>query len=34
MRAYKYAGQIEIYALSNILKKNIIVLTEIEGDYY
>ena len=34
MRAYKYAGQIEIYALSNILKKNIIVLTEIDGNYY
>lgn len=34
MRAYKFAGQIEIYALSNILKKNIIVLTEINDEYY
>jgi len=34
MRGYKFAGQIEIYALSNIIKKNIIVLTEVEGEYY
>ena len=34
MRGYKFAGQIEIYALSNILKKNIIVLTELNDEYY
>jgi len=34
MRGYKFAGQIEIYALSNILKKNISVLTEIDNKYY
>jgi hypothetical protein len=34
MRGYKFAGQIEIYALSNIIKKNIIVLTEVDGEYY
>jgi len=34
MRGYKFAGQIEIYALSNMLKKNISVLTEIDDTYY
>ena len=34
MRGYKFAGQIEIYALSNMLKKNISVLTEIDNTYY
>ena len=34
MRGYKFAGQIEIYALSNIIKKNIIVLTEVDNEYY
>lgn len=34
MRGYKFAGQIEIYALSNIIKKNIIVLTEVDDEYY
>ena len=34
MRGFKFAGQIEIYALSNILKKNIIVLTEVNDEYY
>ena len=34
MRGYKHAGQIEMFALSNILKKNISVLTEIDGEYY
>lgn len=34
MRGFKFAGQIEIYALSNILKKNIIVLTELNDEYY
>ena len=34
MRGCKFAGQIEIYALSNMLKKNISVLTEIDNTYY
>ena len=34
MRGFKFAGQIEIYALSNILKKNIVVLTELNDEYY
>ena len=34
MRGYKFVGQIEIYALSNIIKKNIIVVTEVDGEYY
>jgi len=34
MRDYRYAGQIEIYALSNILKKNISVFTEYDNKYY
>ena len=34
MRGCRYAGQIELYALSNILKKNISVFTEHEDKYY
>ena len=34
MRGNRYAGQIELYALSNILKKNISVFTEHEDKYY
>ena len=34
MRDLKYAGQLEIYALSNILKKNINVFTNSNNDFY
>ena len=34
MRNLRYAGQLEIYALSNILKKNINVFTNSNNDFY
>jgi hypothetical protein len=34
MRDLRYAGQLEIYALSNILKKNINVFTNSNNDFY
>lgn len=34
MRDLRYAGQLEIYALSNILKKNINVFTNNNNDFY
>ena len=34
MRGYRYAGQMELYSLSNILKKNISIFIEQDGNYY